>query len=108
MSTTIRGEIGRVTCRPTIGGNLEGGTIKNNYNEIIRNLESQSVAFFLQMCDLSDMILIRKVQGLFSKKLREDLTLIKMSNEEKLVASSVLRIILAIHWIKGEREVQVS
>ena len=60
------------------------------------------------MCDLSDTILIRKVQGLFSKKLLEDLTLMKMSNEEKLAASSVLRIILASQWIKGEREVQVS
>ena len=71
-------------------------------------MESQSVAFFLQMCDLSDMILIRKVQGLYSKKLLEDLTLMQMSNEEKLVASSVLRIILSSQWIKGEREVQVS
>ena len=71
-------------------------------------MESQSVAFFLQMCDLSDMILIRKVQGLYSKKLLEDLTLMKMSNEEKLVASSVWRIILSSQWIKGEREVQVS
>ena len=60
------------------------------------------------MCDLSDMILIRKVQGLYPKKLLEDLTLMKMSNEEKLVASSVLRIILSSQWIKGEREVQVS
>ena len=71
-------------------------------------MESQSVAFFLQMCDLSDMILIRKVQGLYCKKLLEDLTLMKISNEEKLAASSVLRIILASQWIKGEREVQVS
>ena len=63
---------------------------------------------FLQLCDLSDMNLIRKVQGPYSKKLLKDLTLMKMSNEEKLVASSVLRIILSSQWIKGEREVQVS